>query len=93
VASTSRARPSSFSRRLQYERDAVVGGKVACRDVLAIAAEIGESERAFVEDAHKPRRPAAVLQIWPSRLADGGHVEAIACDDEIRLATPESIRR
>jgi hypothetical protein len=52
----------------EEQRDPVIARQVARRDVLAVAAELGEADRPRVERADEARRPAAVLDVGPPRL-------------------------
>ena len=50
-------------------------GEVAGGDVLAVALEVGEAQRALVDDAHEPRWAAAVLHVGLAVRAGGGEIE------------------
>jgi hypothetical protein len=65
--------------------------QVAGRDVLHIAAQVGEAEGGVIEDAEKTRGATALLDIGPAGLADGGYVEAITAADEILLRGAEAV--
>ena len=77
----------------QEQRDAVVGHQIADRHVLAVAAVIGEAERAVVEQLEKAGRSAAVLDVGPAGFRNGCHVEAVARRDERALAFAETVLR
>jgi hypothetical protein len=62
----------------EEEGDAVVVVEVAEGDVLLVAAQVGKAEERWAEDVEEAGRPAAVLDVGPAGLGDGGHVEAVA---------------
>ena len=68
----------------EEEADLGVLGQVPHRDVLAIAAKVGEGERVVVEDAQEPLGPAAVLDVRLSGGARRGQEEAGLFADEPR---------
>ena len=75
----------------EEERDAGVVMEIADRDVLLVAAEIGEGEGSLVEDVQEAGIAAAVLDVGPAGFGDGGHVEAVAEGDEVLLAGAEGM--
>src|SRR5262249_36093258 len=67
----------------EYESARIVG-QVADGDVLPIASEVGEGQRALVEHAKEPRRTAAVLDVGLPFPIGSRKVEAVALRDERR---------
>ena len=65
--------------------------EVAEADVLLVAAEVGEAEERRVDDANEAVGAAAMLDVGPAGLADGGHVEAVAAVDEVLLGRAEDV--
>ncbi len=65
--------------------------RFADADILSVAAKIREADRRLVQNPHKAGRPAAMLDVGPARLADGGHVERIAGRDEAGLDLREPV--
>ena len=76
----------------QDQRRAVVCGEIASADVLAVAAKVGDRQRLLVENTDEAGRPAAVLDIGPSVLRDGRHIQAVALGDERRLGWAEAVK-
>ncbi len=60
-------------------------------DVLLVAAEVGDAESRWIEDVDEAGLAAAMLDVGPASLADGGHVEAVAEADEGLLVGPEYV--
>src|ERR1700733_2057296 len=75
----------------QEQRHAVVVPEIADADVLLVAPQIGEAQRLIVDDAQKTLLPAAILDIWPSRLAHRGPIKAVARGDKLLLARPQPV--
>ena len=70
---------------------AVVVVQVAGGDVLLVAAEVGESDGAVVEDVDEAGRATAVLNVRPAGFAGGGHVEGVAGGYEVALGFGEAV--
>ena len=62
----------------EEEGYAIVMLEVAEADVLLVAAEVCETDEAWVDDVDEAFVTASVLDVGPAGLADGGHVEAVA---------------
>jgi len=75
----------------QDQGDAVVGRRVAERDVLPFAAAVGEGQRLVVEQVQKTARPAAMLDIGPTGLRQARHIEAVAFGDELGFGIAEAV--
>ena len=75
----------------EEECDAVVVGEIAERDVLLVAAEVGEGDEVGAKDVDEAGRAAAMLDVGPAGLGDGGHVEAVAEGDEVLLVRAELV--
>jgi hypothetical protein len=86
--SSTLAVPHSFTRlsRVVHEEDERlrVLGEVPERQVLAVALQVVESERVFIEDLQGAPRAAAVLHIRLAITASGGELERVAFGDESR---------
>ena len=57
--------------------------QVAKRDVLLIAAEVGETERVFVDDSEEPRSAAPILYVGLPFGVGRGEVEFVPLADEL----------
>jgi hypothetical protein len=66
---------------------------IAQRDVLPVAAEVGDGERFVIEHADEARRSAAVLHVRPAGFRHRRHVETVARRDELPFAVGEAIER
>ncbi len=75
----------------EEERDAVVVGEIAERDVLLVAAEISEADEIGAKDVDEAGRASAMLDVGPAGLGDGGHVEAVAESEEVLLVGAELV--
>src|SRR5687767_3807362 len=75
----------------QEERHAIVRRDIAGRDQLAVAAQVRKRERRRPDRLQKSRLAAAMLDVRPAMLADGGQVETVARADELALVEAERI--
>src|SRR3954471_8748612 len=75
----------------QEQRYPVVALEVAEADILPVAEEVGEAERAVVKHLEEAWRAAAVLDVGPAGLAHRGHVEAVTRGDEGGLSGSEAV--
>jgi hypothetical protein len=57
-------------------------GKIALRNVLPVAGEIGESDRLIIHHSQESGRPTAVLDIGLAVCVDGREKDADLCRDE-----------
>ena len=62
----------------EEQGDAGVVFEIAETDVLLVAAKICEADEPRVDDTDEAVGAAAMLDVGPAGLADGGHVEAVA---------------
>ena len=67
----------------QEEERLRVLGQVAQRDVLAVAAEVGEAERVLVDHLQEPGRAAAVLDVRLPVGVRGAQVEHVQVGEEL----------
>ena len=77
----------------QEERHTIIEGHVAGRDVLPIAAEIGEAEFSVGPNAKETGRAAPELHVGPASLGDRGDIEAVTCRNEFNFHRPEPVVR
>ena len=66
-------------------------GEIAEGDVLLVAAKVGEADEVGAKDVDESWRPAAMLDVGPAGLGDGGHVEAVAEGEELLLVVAEIV--
>ena len=75
----------------EEQSHAIIIGKIAQRDILPIAAEIGKAQCLLIENPNKARRAAAMLDVGPARFADGRQINAVTSGDEVPFRIAESI--
>ena len=61
-----------------------VFGQVALRDVLPVAAVIGERQRGLVQNLDEALRPAAMLDVGLAVRAGGREIQAVGLGEERR---------
>jgi hypothetical protein len=77
----------SFASDIVHEEHGgpVVADKIAHRDELAIAAEIGEAERMIIQHTQESTRATPMLDVGPAGFAGGRKIKAVAFGDECRF--------
>jgi hypothetical protein len=75
----------------EEESDACVVVEVPQTDVLLVAAQIREADKARVNNTNEAFGTATMLYVGPAGFADRGHVEAVAAPDELLLRGAEGI--
>jgi hypothetical protein len=66
-------------RVIHHEESNPIGGtEVARADQLTVTLEICEANTIRSQHLYEPRWTATVLDVWPTRLAHGRQVEAVA---------------
>ena len=75
----------------QEQSDAIIRGKIASREHLAIAFVVRKSKLRRTEHPQKPRLTAAMLNIRPAVFGDAGHIEAIAPGNEFDFLGREQV--